>query len=170
MNLADAIRQAAQKAAGDFIEPKAGSQPASKPKARSAKSKTPKRGFDMDHDLKVAGRSNGATDASFSEPAVVPESPGFQTGAGSVVRLELFLSPEQLSQLFRAFFSTQHSMMTLREAALYLRMHPSALERMAKEGELPAVHLEGRWRFVKSSLDEWLTLQAMRNGGEKNVA
>ena len=81
-------------------------------------------------------------------------------GSGTVVRLELFLSPEQLTNLFRSVTAGQHSMMTLREASAYLRVSSGALETMAQEGLIPAISLDGRWRFPRPALDEWLTSQA----------
>ena len=42
------------------------------------------------------------------------------------------------------------------EAALYLRIHPRTLTRMAKQGEIPAIHLGRLWRFRKKDLDSWL--------------
>ncbi len=101
-----------------------------------------------------------AVDAITAQPITVPEAPVVTTG--SVVRLELFLNPEQLTNLFRAVSATQHSMMTLREAASYLRVHASVLEQMAQDGEIPAFNIDGRWRFPKSGVDEWLTLQTFR--------
>ena len=43
------------------------------------------------------------------------------------------------------------------EAALYLRIHPRTITRMAKQGEIPAIHIGRLWRFRKSDLDAWLT-------------
>lgn len=105
-------------------------------------------------------KSGAAIDAVTAQPVSIPEAPIVTTG--SVVRLELFLSPEQLTNLFRAVSATQHSMMTLREAATYLRVHAAVLEQMAQDGEIPAFNIDGRWRFPKSGVDEWLTLQAFR--------
>lgn len=111
-----------------------------------------------------------AFDAVTSEPVPIPEAPGSSVRAGNVVRLELFLSPEQLSGLFRALIATQHGMMTLREAATYLRVNPQSVEQMATRGEIPALLIDGRWRFPKSSLDEWLSVQVFRNKGENDAA
>ena len=89
---------------------------------------------------------------------------------GSVVRLEIFLSAEQLSGLFRAITAGQHSIMTLREAAAYLRVNPSSLQKLADDREVPGVVIDGKWRFPKSSLDDWLTLQAISHEENENVA
>ena len=88
----------------------------------------------------------------------MPEPPS-QAVNGSVVRLELFLSPEQLSGLFRAVVAAQHTVMTLREAANYVRVTPNILERMAQEGKVPAMLIDGKWRFPRTGIDEWLSMQ-----------
>ena len=84
------------------------------------------------------------------------------SSVGTAVRLEMFLTPEQLSSLFRAVVATQHSVMTLREAANHLRVGHHTLEEMAREGEVPAFLVEGKWRFPRAGLDEWMSTQAIR--------
>jgi len=101
------------------------------------------------------------------EPAAKPtfdaSAPAEHSGpAGSVVRLELFLTPEQLSNLFRAVAANQHSMMTLREAASLLRVPAHSLEQMATEGDIPGFLIDGRWRFSKSAIEEWLNQRQPR--------
>ena len=85
-----------------------------------------------------------------------------QTPTGTVVRLELFLTPEQISSLFRAVVASQHSVMTLREAANHLRIPSQSLEELAKTGEVPAFLVDGRWRFPRAGLDEWLNMQTAK--------
>ena len=91
--------------------------------------------------------------SSSNEPIYEPSS------AGAAVRLELFLTPEQLSNLFRAVAANQHTMLTLREAASYLRISANSLDSMAHEGEIPGFLIDGKWRFSKAAIDEWLTAQ-----------
>ena len=95
----------------------------------------------------------------FHEEARMPDPPSPAVANGGVVRLELFLSPEQLSGLFRAVVANQHTVMTLREAAKYLRIAPNHLAQMAQEGKIPALMIDGKWRFARSGVDEWLCLQ-----------
>ncbi|MFN8219261.1 MAG: helix-turn-helix domain-containing protein [Fimbriimonadales bacterium] len=146
MNFAEAIRQAssnqAPRRSEGVVEPTAFTEAAcaAEPKMENT------------NDVKVA------TDAVTAQPVPMPEPP--QISTGSVVRLELFLNPEQLSNLFRAVSATQHSMMTLRETASYLRVNAGVLEQMAQDGEIPAFNIDGRWRFPKHGIDEWLTIQA----------
>jgi len=82
-----------------------------------------------------------------------------QPQAGTAVRLEMFLTPEQLSSLFRAVAANQHTLLTAREAASYLRVTAATLETMATEGEIPGFLVDGRWRFSKQAIDEWLVQQ-----------
>lgn len=77
---------------------------------------------------------------------------------GNVVRLELFLSAEQMSGMFRAIMAGQHTVMTAREAAAYLRIGKDTLMKLAEEGEIPGIVIDGRWRFPKPNLDDWLML------------
>jgi excisionase family DNA binding protein len=107
---------------------------------------------------------------SIMEPAHeetrLPDPPSPAVSHGGVVRLELFLSPEQLSGLFRAVVANQHTVMTLREAAQYLRIGPTLLEQMATEGKVPALMIDGKWRFARNAVDEWLNLQGQQRGLE----
>ena len=42
------------------------------------------------------------------------------------------------------------------DAARYLRVHPRTITRMAKRGEIPAIHLGRLWRFRRTDLDAWI--------------
>jgi len=140
MNLADAIRQATQK--GPVPEP---TSPEYDELAEEMLSQLAE-----------------VEDVVLEDPAELPLHPSPQVYGGNVVRLELFLAPEQLNALFRAAVAHHHSMMTLREAAAYLRVHTATLETMAQEGKIPALLVDGKWRFLKSSIDEWVSLQRYR--------
>jgi excisionase family DNA binding protein len=144
MNLADAIRQAAQNVG----------QPVA---AGTAKIEV------IDNSARSAPKSSTeSTMEPAFESARLPDPPSAAVSNGGVVRLELFLSPEQLSGLFKAVVANQHTVMTLREAAQYLRIVPSALEQMAAAGKIPAFMIDNKWRFSKSGVDEWLSLQAQK--------
>lgn len=140
MNLADAIRKAAQ------------SQPAHEP--------TPAVIYQLEQGWSEQAAENAETQAT-EEPSIMnpnPESHGETMQApNTAVRLELFLTPEQLSNLFRAVAANQHTMLTSREAANYLRIPAHSLEQLAQDGELPGFLIDGRWRFSKNAIDEWLT-------------
>ncbi len=41
------------------------------------------------------------------------------------------------------------------EAAMLLRLHPKTLQRMARRGEIPAMHIGKLWRFSAAALLSW---------------
>jgi excisionase family DNA binding protein len=143
MNLADAIRLASQNTGSTLTRDAGDAQievidnPA--PKAPKAAKKS---------DAESAPTANR-----------VPLPPTLPVLNGSVVRMELFLSPEQLNGLFKAVVANQHSVMTLREAAQYLRSPSGQLEELAQAGGVPALSIDGKYRFSRTALDEWLNLQ-----------
>jgi excisionase family DNA binding protein len=46
--------------------------------------------------------------------------------------------------------------LTLEEAAAYLRTSEDALRAMAGQDDIPAQEIGGEWRFLKPALNEWL--------------
>lgn len=46
--------------------------------------------------------------------------------------------------------------LTLEEAASYLRMPTETIERVATRGQLPGRRIEDSWRFLREAIDEWL--------------
>lgn len=83
-------------------------------------------------------------------------------GRHNTVRLELVLNPEQLKGFFGAVIASQHSVLTLREAANFLRVSQTALEKMAQNGEVPGIQVDGKWRFTRPALEDWLWTQPTR--------
>lgn len=49
---------------------------------------------------------------------------------------------------------SQH-VLTLKEAADYLKVHPSTIYRLAKKRKLPAFHVGRDWRFSVEAIDNW---------------
>lgn len=144
MNFADAIR----KVNGDAQTNEAlGLNQAASPE--------PEASYSLEANSGVPSMGLGMAMEGASVPA--PTSPVVQSG--NVVRLELFLSAEQMSGLFRAIMAGQHTVMTAREAAAYLRIGKDTLMKLAEEGDIPGIVIDGRWRFPKPNLDEWLTMQ-----------
>jgi len=155
MNLADAIRRAAQTSGASFGTEEDGSYttnwanpepsaPDGGDLAKEPKMKTSERG--------QAGRKTGDAHAPTSET-----QPGH-----NVVRLELVLNPEQLKGFFGAVIASQHSVLTLREAAGLLRVAQGALERMAQDGNVPGMMVDGKWRFTRQALEDWVSAHPTR--------
>jgi excisionase family DNA binding protein len=42
------------------------------------------------------------------------------------------------------------------EAAALLKIHPKTIQKMARNGEISAIHIGKLWRFRASALDEWV--------------
>ena len=42
------------------------------------------------------------------------------------------------------------------EAAALLKIHPKTLQKLARNGEVSAIHIGKLWRFRASALDEWV--------------
>jgi excisionase family DNA binding protein len=99
-----------------------------------------------------------------------PEPPNSAVLGGNAIRLEIFLNGEQMAGMLKAIMAGQHSVLTVREAASYLRVSPKTIERLAEDGEIPAVEIDGRYRFPKSNLDDWLAQQSAEHEEEKDVA
>ena len=99
-----------------------------------------------------------------------PEPPPASVTSGNAVRLELFLSGEQMTAMLRAIMAGQHSVLTLREAAAYLRISPSTLERLVEADDIPGVEIDGRWRFPKLNLDDWLLAKLHRSKEQNDAA
>lgn len=110
----------------------------------------------------------GASDVY--EPQSV--SPAVINSAGSVVRLELFLSPEQMHQMLRGILQGAHTVMTLRETTQHLRINANSLTELAQAGEIPAFMVDGQWKFPRQAVDEWITLKTLqtRSNEEKENA
>ncbi len=46
--------------------------------------------------------------------------------------------------------------LTLEEAAFYLRLPTETIERQAAQGQIPGKRIEDTWRFLRAAIDEWL--------------
>jgi excisionase family DNA binding protein len=58
---------------------------------------------------------------------------------------------------------TNLEVMTLREAAEYLRCHYSTVYRLIQQQGLPVFRLGRDWRILKSELDQWIAKGGGRN-------
>jgi len=46
--------------------------------------------------------------------------------------------------------------LTLKEVAEYMRVNTATIYRLVRTGKIPAFRVGNRWRFRKTSIDEWL--------------
>jgi excisionase family DNA binding protein len=60
--------------------------------------------------------------------------------------------------------------LTLREAAAYLRLSKRALYALARGRRVPAVRLGGKWLFPRCLLERWLAAQAGMPGQDHRLA
>ena len=51
---------------------------------------------------------------------------------------------------------TRSELLTLEEAAQYLRLTPDVLRRSAQKSQVPGKLFEGEWRFSKGAIDRWI--------------
>lgn len=111
-------------------------------------------------EVPMAAKTNRDTPETLPEaPQATVEHPHAHV-AGNVVRLELFMTAEQMSGMLRAIMQGQHSVLTLKEAATYLRVNSATLVRMAQEGIVPGIEIDGRWRFSRARLDDWIAVNS----------
>ncbi len=176
MNFADAIRQAAMGRGEQIplpnpVRPQAAvPAPVFEPHKPEPSFEAPTPAFDVTDSL-VEPETNTfeqPTEQSFvNEPTTSKENPMSEPHSaltdGTVVRFEMFLTPEQLSSLFRAVVANQHTVLTSREAAHHTRVPATKLEALAQKGEIPAFNVDGRWRFPRTGLDHWLEEQAQQH-------
>ncbi|MBV8088064.1 MAG: helix-turn-helix domain-containing protein, partial [Alphaproteobacteria bacterium] len=47
------------------------------------------------------------------------------------------------------------AVMTVRELAAYLQVHPSTIYRYLKQGQIPGFRIDRNWRFDINTIDEW---------------
>jgi excisionase family DNA binding protein len=181
MNLADAIRKASTRSAPEeaVVQPWLtvsmpndagyGQDPPRQAAAKSAEA--PSTELPPREESVEAHDEPKTEDAIEEEPEPKVRNPYFPeppvVTSGNVVRLELFLNSEQMTGLLKAILSGQHSVLTLKEAAAYLRVSPASIQELAEIGEIPGVLVNGAWRFPKASLDEWMTLSAVRRLGSQ---
>lgn len=50
---------------------------------------------------------------------------------------------------------SMHDVMTGRELAEYLKVHPSTIYRLLKQGRIPVFKVGSDWRFNRESIDKW---------------
>ena len=64
-----------------------------------------------------------------------------------------------------------HALLTLAEAADYLRVHPRTMTRLLQERQVPGVKIGRQWRVRQADLEAYFTAAAstvMRNGAAED--
>ena len=62
-----------------------------------------------------------------------------------------------------------HPILTVKELAEYLRIHPATIYKMLRRGEMPAFRIGTDWRFVRDDIDRWLELLSETPGEPSNL-
>lgn len=58
---------------------------------------------------------------------------------------------------------TDHDeVLTIDELAIYLKVSKSTLYKLAQEGKVPGQKIGKHWRFLRSTIDEWLANESQR--------
>jgi excisionase family DNA binding protein len=57
----------------------------------------------------------------------------------------------------------QLEIMTVKEVAVFLKMKPVTIYKLAKEGRIPAFRVASFWRFKKDLIDKWLNEESRKN-------
>ncbi len=166
MNLADAIRRATAKS-GAFREHHEVS-----PVSRQRE--WPVLGGHRERETMGTNDVNEQRSSNDAQPefqvARPPEPPSAAVSGGNAIRLEIFLSGEQMTTMLKGIMAGQHTVLTLREAAAYLRLGSKALERLVHDGEIPALEIDGRLRFPKTNLDDWMAMKTATTEEKKDAA
>jgi excisionase family DNA binding protein len=58
--------------------------------------------------------------------------------------------------------------MTAKEVAQYLSIHPLTVHKYARAGKIPAFKIGTDWRFHKKSLEKWIHQKSASNLGKSN--
>ncbi len=59
--------------------------------------------------------------------------------------------------------SKDKEILTTKEVAEYLHIHPLTVHRYAREGKIPAFKIGTDWRFHKKYLDKWIRQKLIYN-------
>ena len=59
--------------------------------------------------------------------------------------------------------TTIPEVLTLEDAARFLKLSPEAVARQAEAGQIPGRQVEGSWRFLLSRLKDWLGRRDIRS-------
>jgi excisionase family DNA binding protein len=66
--------------------------------------------------------------------------------------------------------TTEPAVMTLREVAALLRIHPASMYQLLRDRRIPAFKIGSDWRFNREQIDKWRLSQTGVTGGSKGAA
>ncbi len=52
--------------------------------------------------------------------------------------------------------ATTLEVLTIKELAVYLHVHPTTIYRLLREDKLPAFRVGANWRFRREEIDKWM--------------
>ena len=89
----------------------------------------------------------------------------FRPGVGGLAaRRELGVAEDEILAGFVGTFGPWHGVLTLAEAAAYLRVSEMDVLRMVRDQILPGRQVASDWRFLKAAVQNWLRASATRSG------
>lgn len=62
---------------------------------------------------------------------------------------------------------TGDAILTIREAARFLKLNDRTVYQLAQRGAIPAVKIGGAWRIHREELDRWIREQSRESCGNK---
>ena len=63
-------------------------------------------------------------------------------------------------------FADAKTVMTIKDVAKYLGVHPMTIYKYAKQGKIPAFKIGSDWRFHRKYIEQWIEKQIQKNGGK----
>jgi len=57
--------------------------------------------------------------------------------------------------------SDDEEIFTIKELSEHLRVHPTTIYRLLREGRLPGFRVGSNWRFNRAAIEEWEKIQSM---------
>ncbi|MBV8453562.1 MAG: helix-turn-helix domain-containing protein [Deltaproteobacteria bacterium] len=56
--------------------------------------------------------------------------------------------------------ASEDQIFTIKELSVYLRVHPTTIYRLLRQGRLPGFRVGSNWRFNRAAIEQWEKLQA----------
>ncbi len=58
--------------------------------------------------------------------------------------------------------ATQEEVFTIKELSEHLRVHPTTIYRLLRQGRLPGFRVVSNWRFNRTAIEQWEVAQASK--------